>query len=332
MNVPLRATLMTAVLSVTLYPAQIWASCGSANCFLVTGTQEGVMRPGQMMLDLSYRFIPMDDAQRGSDDIDEAITPAIDFENQTIEPAHHREHRTNNELIQLDVNYGLSEKWTLNLALPLVNNRRHEHYHLNGASEEFLLDDYTGMGDVRLSLRRAVFAGESSLLVLGAGVKTPSGEYKLLNSEGEINEPSIMPGTGSWDGLLSAYYQRLDIERHLLWFASGSYQLTSKNDLDYQFGDTLILNAGVEYSTSLHGKRIVSSLQLNSRSAPRDEYRGEEVPSTGGHWVYVTPGLRLQLSTSTSVYTHLQLPVYQYVNDGNIVPRYGLVVGASWAL
>ncbi len=29
------------------------ASCGSANCFLVTGTQEGVGAPGEVVLDLS---------------------------------------------------------------------------------------------------------------------------------------------------------------------------------------------------------------------------------------------------------------------------------------
>ncbi|MFQ5589055.1 MAG: hypothetical protein ACE5F7_09465, partial [Nitrospiria bacterium] len=36
-----------------------WASCGAGNCFLVTGTQEGISSPGQMTLDISYRYIPM---------------------------------------------------------------------------------------------------------------------------------------------------------------------------------------------------------------------------------------------------------------------------------
>lgn len=42
------------------------ASCGSANCFLVTGTQEGIANPGQVIFDLSYRWIPMDKVQSGS--------------------------------------------------------------------------------------------------------------------------------------------------------------------------------------------------------------------------------------------------------------------------
>ncbi|WDT77815.1 MAG: hypothetical protein MPW16_20925 (plasmid) [Candidatus Manganitrophus sp.] len=41
-----------------------FASCGSANCFLVTGTQEGIAIPGQIIIDLSYRCIPMDQIPR----------------------------------------------------------------------------------------------------------------------------------------------------------------------------------------------------------------------------------------------------------------------------
>ena len=65
------------------------------------------------------------------------------------------------------------------------------------------------------------------------------------------------------------------------------------------------------------------------RQAPHDEFKGEDVPSTGGTWIYLTPGVKVQSSPGTAFYTHVQLPVYQYVNETNIVPRYGLIVGVS---
>jgi len=34
------------------------ASCGSSNCFLYTGSQEGTMNEGRFVIDLSYRYIP----------------------------------------------------------------------------------------------------------------------------------------------------------------------------------------------------------------------------------------------------------------------------------
>src|SRR5713101_1404648 len=37
--------------------APSFATCGSANCFLVTGTEAGVGNEGRLVVDLSYRYI-----------------------------------------------------------------------------------------------------------------------------------------------------------------------------------------------------------------------------------------------------------------------------------
>jgi hypothetical protein len=302
------------------------ASCGSANCFLVTGTQEGLAPPGQIVLDLSYRFIPMDRAQEGSKKTDEALVPRIDFENGVIVPDGHREVRTNNELAQLDIGVGVTERFALQVAIPFLNNRLHEHAHL---PDDFSRQDGTsGMGDVRLIGKYVLWVATKHLLVGSLGIKTPTGEYKLLDHDGEINEPTIQPGTGSWDGLVSLYYAYQMQPHKLDLFGSASYQATTENDLDYKMGNTLILNAGANYRV---GEKWITSLQLNARQAPRDEFLGEEVPSTGGKWIYVTPGIRVEASPKTTLYTHLQVPVYQYVNETNLVPRYGFIMGVSHA-
>ncbi len=302
------------------------ASCGSANCFLVTGTQEGIANPGQIVLDLSYRFIPMDRAQEGGKKVPEALVPAIDFENGLIVPDAHREIRTNNELMQLDIGVGVTEQFALQLAIPFFNLRTHEHGH--GSADFSRQDGTSGIGDVRLIGKYALWVSTKHLLVGGLGVKAPTGEYKLLDQEGEINEPTIQPGTGSWDGLASAYYAYQIRPHRLDSFLSGSYQVTTENDLDYKMGNTLILNGGVSYRIV---EKVLTSLQVNMRQAPRDEFKGEQVPSTGGRWVYVTPGITVQASPNTALYAHVQLPVYQYVNEENLVPRYGLIFGVSHA-
>lgn len=98
------------------------ASCGSSNCFLNTGTQEGVFAPGQVVLDLSYRYITQDRKLRGSSSTNEVLVPKVDFENGELELEHHRELRTVNTLAQLDVNIGLTERLTLAVALPFFND------------------------------------------------------------------------------------------------------------------------------------------------------------------------------------------------------------------
>jgi hypothetical protein len=82
------------------------------------------------------------------------------------------------------------------------------------------------------------------------------------------------------------------------------------------------------------GRAVSTSLQVNSRLTAfpiHDQYKGMNVPSTGGVWVYLTPGVRIQASNNLGLYSFFQYPLYQYVNEANLVPRYGLVVGATYA-
>lgn len=324
---------MLIIAGITFAPNHVNASCGSANCFLVTGTQEGIATQGQIILDLSYRFIPMDRVKKGGKASSEALVPGINFSTGEIEPNHHREKRTNNELAQIDVSYGITPRFALTLAIPFLNNRLHEHdVEVGTGDEDFSNQDGTsGFGDVRLTGKYAIRISAKHLLVGGIGVKTPTGEYKLLNHDGEINEPTIQPGSGSWDGIFTAYYTYKIRPRRLDAFVSGSHQIATENALGYKFGNTLILNGGMNYLFSAEEKPKTVSLQVNMRQAPHDEFKGEQVPGTGGTWVYLTPGVKVQSSLNTTFYTHVQLPVYQYVNETNLVPRYGLIFGMSHA-
>ncbi|NOY71189.1 MAG: transporter [Gammaproteobacteria bacterium] len=310
------------------------AGCGSSNCFLTTGTQEGVFAPGQVVLDLSYRYLSQDKKLRGHSNTNEVLVPKVDFENEELELAHHRERRTLNTLAQLDINVGLTERLTLAIALPFLNDRRHEHddgVDL-GAGENGIFtnnDGSSGFGDVSITGKYAFLITIRHLFVGGLGVKLPTGEYKLLNGEGNINEPTVMPGTGSYDFLLSGHYSYQWQPRQLDSFIALQYRLNTKNKLDYQFGNATVLNVGVNYRTS---EKVVVMGQLNTRVVERDEFRGQGVPSSGNTMIYLSPGIRIQSSDDTAFYVHLQLPVYQDVNEVNIVPNYGLQFGLSHSL
>jgi hypothetical protein len=319
------AALILGVAGGILSPSH--ATCGAANCFLVTGTQEGIANPGQVIVDLSYRFIPMDKIHSGSRDTNEAITPRIDFETGQIlaapDPKAHKELRTNNELMQVDLTAGVTPRLAVTITVPFFNVRTHEHDHVTPAfSRE---DGTSGFGDVRLIAKYALWIHTKHLLVGGLGIKLPTGEYKLRDHEGHINEPTIQPGTGSFDGLASLYYAYEIFPHELNAFLSGSYQANAENDLDYKMGNTFLLNTGVDYRLN---DKVLASIQANMRQAPRDSFNGQSVPSTGGRWVYLTPGIRF-LGGATTLYTHVQLPVVQYVNEVNLVPRFGFIMGVS---
>ncbi len=314
-------------------PGVASATCGSSNCFLVTGTGEGVLEPNQGVVDLSYRYIPQDQKHRGSSNTGEVLVPRVDFENGVLIPNHHREHRTINMLTQLDVSYGITHRLTLALAIPFSNRRLHEHDdEVDLAATPPALGVFTnndgtdGFGDVAVSARYSVHAGSRDLIVPGVGLKLPTGVYKLRDGEGRINEPSLMPGTGSWDGLFSLFGSYQLVPHVLDGFVAASYRLTTKNDLDYERGDTTVFSGGV---SAVATETITVSGQINAVLQGRDTFKGQDVPSTGSTFIFLTPGVRLKIADTTSVYTLVQVPLWEDVNEVNLVPQYGLQLGVT---
>jgi hypothetical protein len=308
------------------------ASCGASNCFLVSGVGDAVIEPGQTVVDLSYRYIPQDVKRGGTRHVDEVLVPAIDFETGTIIPAHHREYRTINVLGELDVTYGLTPNLTVAVAVPFYNDRYHEHdddVDLAAVPPEngtFSNRAGTrGFGDVALNLRYAARTTARTQLSVGGGVKLPTGEYTLRDPEGAVGEPTLMPGTGSVDWQAAAMLQVL-LPHGASGFVSASHRFTGENDLDYQLGDATVASAGAAWNAT---DRITLSGQVNARHTRRDRFLGRPVPSTGSRLVFLTPGARLATGPESSLYAHVQVPVFSDVNEVGLVPRYALQLGVT---
>ena len=306
------------------------ATCGSANCFLVTGTQEGVGTRGALTVDLSFRYVPLDRKLSGSRSAGEVLTPGIDFEGETIELNHHREIETLNELAEIDLSWGVTGRLSLTAALPFLNRKYHEHFDDVGTPDEAFrnTDGTTGFGDVRLGVRDALLVRHRDLLVGGLAIKLPTGAYRLLDSTGAIGEPTLMPGTGSTDLLASLFYShQFGVTGDWQVFGSGGWRWNGENPLDYRIGDEALLSGGVEHRA---GPRVSWSLQANARRTTRDLYRGQSVPSTGATFVNLTPGFRVRSAEGNSAfYLFVPVPVHERVNEEQLAPRVGLMVGIS---
>ena len=304
------------------------ASCGSANCFLITGTQEEINNPGQVTLDFSFRYIPQDKMLSGTHGVDEVLVPKVDFENETIEPDHHREIATYNLFFNATFGIGLTKRVSMGIDLPLYQDRQHEHWDDAGTPEETFTnaDGTTGFGDVRISARVAAVAGIKNLLIAGGGLKLPTGPYKLLDTEGEINEPTIQPGTGSWDPFIQVYYDHQVVPNRWDYFLSGAYTWRTENPLNYDFGNQTLLNAGFRFSPN---NRLVLSLQLNGQFSPHDFYLDHMVESTGARLVALTPGLLVTGASGFGFYTYVAVPVYQNVNEEQLAPRTAFALGIT---
>lgn len=329
MNRLLRAAATAAVGALVAgVPGTASASCGSAACFLVTQSDQGTPAKGAFHVDLSFQYVDQTKMLEGSRSTSEVLVPKIDFEAKAIVPNHHREISTHNEKLQMALGYGVTSRVGIFGIVPLVVDKSHEHYDDVGTPDEkFVNTDGTrGFGDVAVGARYAFLVRSNDILLGSLTVKLPTGPYKLRDSEGAINEPTIQPGTGSYDETLAVDYTHHPFPRPIEWFVSGSYRFNGRNDLEYRRGDETIVSAGVNGATD---KRWSWSVQLNARNAGRDDYLGMGVPSTGSKALVVTPGLRFQPGGSMQLYGYVQVPVYQKVNEAQLAPHAGFVLGVS---
>jgi hypothetical protein len=324
----LRLAYALITIALAALPDAAHATCGSASCFIYTGTDGGLTRPKAFTVDLTYQYVTQSRKLDGSREVGEVLTPKINFEEGIIEPGHHREIRTINTLVRVDLAYGVTPSWTFNASLPVINDKAHEHYDDVGTPDEHFTksDGTSGFGDVKIGTRYAFLSKSRDLLVGGLDLKLPTGQYKLNDGEGAINEPTIQPGTGSYDGIASVHWSHQWIAHELDTFVNGSWRANGEHDLRYTLGDEGILGAGVEWAPT---GRVTASLQVSARRSSRDVFRGIGVPSTGSRIVSVSPGVRFEPANGTAFYAYFQWPVAERVNESQLAPGGGLVLGLS---
>ncbi|MBX7185380.1 MAG: transporter [Vicinamibacteria bacterium] len=320
--------------------------CGNANCPLVTQSQDSVKSKGVWSLDFGYRFMRQNGLVGAGPGDSRPAAPLIDFERQIVLTGHHSDVSMRHSLLQVDVGYGVSSRVTFNLSLPLLTDRAHEQFDLQGnvgtshnlhgpsnaaGGEAGLASSPTshggkGVGDLQVGAALAAFTTSRHSLVVRLGVKAPTGEHKVRDSFGSIDRPDLQPGSGSWDAVGAAQYQRRI--RDSEWSASlGAWGgVNGTNDLHYHFGNQISLAAGVVRATP---GRLRLSAQVGFHASARDTYLANAVPATGLRTWTFTPGARMRLSPGVGAYMFAKIPVATRVNDAQLKPRVDILAGFS---
>jgi hypothetical protein len=338
---PCFLTLMIVIASGWIWsPNSAVASCGAASCFLNIGNQPSIQPKGTLRADVNYSYVP----QTGPENRVAAVN--LKTKEQILDE--HKEISTITNQFQLNLNYGVTDNFTLQLTVPVIS-REHDHRvevgidpdsgHHEGEGE-FNNFDTTGIGDIRLMTKYGFLPSLRSMLVFGVGVEFPTGQYQAQTSGhgvDTIEEPTIQIGRGDY-GVLGHVYQAYELIPHTLnQFLSYTYRHTFQNKYGYQFGDTHIISGGLIYNVT---PSIAFSGQLNYTYNVHDTYRstlsqaggigaglsGEteidgtlqrrQVRNTGSTNLMFTPGITLNLSDSTSWYFYSQVPLVQDFNGG----------------
>jgi hypothetical protein len=179
----------------------------------------------------------------------------------------------------------------------------------------------SGLGDVALAASAVLWRNRDVLpdtwLEARAMLKTPTGR-----DDREVDgrrDPHLQTGTGSWDfgfGLAGVHRRAWGS-----FFASTFWRENTEGALDYEYGDNLLANLGVEVPLghAFPGRGLdwlTPGFELNFRYAGYDHQDGERYVHSGGSILYATPSLRVRLpfkvrEKSPSLRAAVQIPTTQ---------------------
>ena len=337
------------------------ASCGSVTCFVVIGSQQQVSPKGLLTVNAFYNYTPQGTLLSGTN----GVIPAVDLDNRQLILGHHRELRTISQMYTLDLNYGVTDRFGIEVAIP-YKRLRHQHIdglgEANGGAGERTNFSDNGIGDVFINAKFNLLPTLSSMVVTGLGVYLPTGDHDQKTAgieSAETMEPTAQIGRGQL-GLQGSIYQTYEIIPHRLnQFASASYRHTFRNNFGYQFGDQFDFGFGANLVTV---PWLVLTNQFNYRYMVHDSYSGSlsrsltpsdpgfpgealvldpnianrAVPTTGSTYFAYTPGLQVglgeaiktPLTENTSLYFYSQIPIARDFN-GNLAQGVSYVFGIT---
>lgn len=216
--------------------------------------------------------------------------------------------------------FGLTAKWNLELSAPWFWN---ENESPGGASDE-------GFGDVSLLIKRQIWKRDAlqaqDRLSLIGGAIFPTGEHDTLDALGISRPARLSPGTGAFQFPFGILFNH---DSSPGFFADAIYTFKMEGD-DYRYGDGLRYDLGLTYALWGGEPRehfVWAVLELNGEWTDRDEFRGASLANTGGHLLWLSPGLRLvHWKGHVSMDLSYQFPIITDLNGNQADPE------GSWLL
>lgn len=290
-----------------------FASCGAAFCSLNTQWihDSTSIEPG-WRFDTRYEWIDQDQPQNGTDKVGVGEVHR-----------HHDEVRTINRNTLFSLEYANANGWAVSVVAPYID-RAHEHIHNHMGTKITETWNFGGWGDVQLLGNYAIQNGPAGII---AGVKLPTGNTNVKNSDGEKAERTLQPGTGTTDALFGAYYNHASAKSPHSWFAQGLWQGAQNEYDNFRPGDKTTVDVGYNYAMN---PKWGISLQTNGLIKKKD--RGDEADreDSGGEYVFLSSGVGYLITPQIKIYGFVQQPLYQHVNGVQLTADYSLVSGLSW--
>ena len=316
------------------------ASCGSASCFVVIGSQQQVAPAGVLTMNLMYTYTPNGIPPEGASSIPYANqqTKQLILANSSVSQL-----STTIKTATLDINYGLTERIGLEVMVPYKIVEAVGQIGAGAVSHT----DPRGIGDVMGRVKYNILPTLRSMVVLEMGVYFPTGSYGYEPVPNQLAESTLQIGRGAF-GFQPGFYQTYEVLPHRLnQFLSGSWRYTLRNSDGYQFGQEYALNTGVNLVTL---PWLTFTEQINFRYKTKDNMEAalyqfvgaplnravlldgnildRPVPTTNSTYVAFSTGVVVNVWDYGQMYFVAQIPIYRDFN-GNLQQETSYVAGMT---
>lgn len=198
------------------------------------------------------------------------------------------------------------------------------HYRKQVSEQEGTFIGY-GLGDAWLGVNYTVISTPDTIgrkvrhnLILGAGIKTPTGPTTLQQNSEPLNM-NLQPGTGSWDPNFRVRY----ILRVKRWGVSSAadFRLNTTNADGYRFGNRLNGFVGAFYWTVYRNLTIMPQVALMADHSWKDTDEAISQLATGGYSCWARA--QIQFGFKRFIFdVGYSLPLFHHLGSGEVTPKH----------
>lgn len=227
----------------------------------------------------------------------------------------------NSQLLKTKETFQTTEIWGRFYPLKRVQVLAFVPYNINYQKDAGGSARLSGLGDITIQANYSLlntnmdttFREVNHTLLVGAGVKLPTGKANFTDDGSLGANANFQLGTGSTDLLLNTIYTLR--YRSWGWNTDVSYRMTTSNRQNYRFGNRISGSTSAFYVTKLGGVTLMPNAGALGEYSYHDLKDGVRNKQTGGYAVLGTAGIETYFGRFVAG-VNAQLPVAQDLAGG----------------
>ena len=228
------------------------------------------------------------------------------------------------KIFELRFKYFVLKRLELNVFLPLLDNKSKT----NGVYVH-----HTGFGDMSLNAGFHVITPKADKkvrhkLILGAGIKLPTGNFYAHDSNSDRLPFEMQPGTGSVDGF--GYVNYVCMSKKLGASINLNYKANGKNQFQERLSNSNNDFVSVFYRIDCNKVILYPSVQANYEFTDGLKIKNVLQQNTQVNSLLLGPGLDIYYK-SFSLNTSWQFTAAEQVRDGNLKSAGRISVGLNYS-